>query len=304
MTMKKVLVTGAAGKIGRQLIPRLAAYDDLTVRALVRDAEKAAPLIGGGAELLQGTLEDAAAVRAAVDGVDTLVLITAANPRAADQASAVLAAAQGAGVRKVVRISVFKAAADGPADVTRLHGRTDAEIQASGLTYIILRPPFFMQNLLFTAAHSIAAEGKLYFGTGGGRLGMVDARDVVDCAERSAVSDAFDNQVFTLTGPESVGFHDVADRLTDALGRTVRYIPVPPEAVEQSVRAMGMGAWYARVMRDLCNAYREGWGDVTTDDVGHITGHPPRSFEAFAREVFAPALRHGSRVNLGCCDRA
>jgi uncharacterized protein YbjT (DUF2867 family) len=292
--LKKVLVSGATGKIGSQLVPRLAACDDIAVRAFVRNEQKAAPLIASGAELALGAFEDVQAVLAAVDGIDTVVLITIQNPNAADQASAVLAAAKKAGVRKIVRISVFKAAIDGPTDVTRLHGRTDTELKASGLTFTILRPPFFMQNLFFMAARSITSEGKLYFGTGDGKLGMVDLRDIVDCAERSVVSDTYDNEVFTLTGPESISFHDIANRLTNTLGRPVQYVSVPPEAVEQSIRAMGMGDWYAQVMRDLCKAYRENWGDVTTDDVARIAGHSPRSFDAFAREVFAPALNMGA----------
>jgi uncharacterized protein YbjT (DUF2867 family) len=288
--MKKVLVTGATGKIGSQVVPRLAAYDETAVRAFVRNAEKAAPLITSGAELALGTFEDAQAVRSAVEGIDAVVLITLQNPNAAEQAGAVLSAATEAGVRKIVRISVFKAAINGPTDVTRLHGRTDTEIQASGLTYTILRPCFFMQNLFFMAARSIAGDGKLYFGTGDAKLGMIDLRDIVDCAVQSVVSDAYDNQVFTLTGPEAISFHDIADRLSNILERPIRYVAVPPEAVEQSIRAMGMGDWYAQVMRDLCKAYRENWGDVTTDDVARIAGHAPRSFDAFTREVFAPAL--------------
>lgn len=289
--LKKVLVTGATGKIGSQLVPRLAAYNNIEVRALVRDAEKAASLEESGADLALGTFDDPQAIRAAVDGVDTLVLITLQNPNAANQASAVLAAAKEEGVRKVVRLSVFKAAIDGPADVTRLHGRTDADIQASGLTYVILRPPFFMQNLVFMAARSIASEGKLYFGTGKGKLAMIDLRDIVDCAEQSVISDEYDNQIFTLSGPESFSFQDIADRLTHIFARRIQYVAVPPEAVEQSIRAMGMGDWYAQVIRDLCKAYRENWGDVVTDSVPHITGHPARSFDVFAREIFAPALK-------------
>jgi len=229
-------------------------------------------------------------VRVALDGIDTVVLITPATPDAADQASSVLAAAKAAGVRKIVRISVFKAAVDGPSGITRLHGRTDSEILESGLTYTVLRPPFFMQNLFFMAADSLAREGRLYFGIGYGKLGMIDLRDIVDCAESCVVSDAYDDQVFTLTGPESIGFHHVASRLNDILGRPVQYIPVPPEAVERSIRAMGMGEWYAQVMRDLCRAYSENWGDLTTDSVARITGRAPRSFDVFAREVMLPAL--------------
>jgi len=141
---KKVLVTGATGNIGSQLVPRLAAYDDIDVRAFVHHAEKAAPLKAVGAELALGTFEDPQAVRVAVDGIDTIVLITAMNPHAADQASAVLTAARAAGVRKIVRLSAVNAAVDGPTDNTRQHGRTDTEIQAAGLTYTILRPHFFM----------------------------------------------------------------------------------------------------------------------------------------------------------------
>jgi uncharacterized protein YbjT (DUF2867 family) len=288
--VRRVLVTGATGRIGGQLVPRLAGYKGLAVRAFVRNAKKAAPLEISGAELALGRLEDLQSVRIALDGIDTVVLITPATPDAADQASSVLAAAKAAGVRKIVRISVFKAAVDGPSGVTRLHGRTDSEILESGLTYTILRPPFFMQNLFFMAADSLAREGRLYFGIGYGKLGMIDLRDIVDCAESCVVSDAYDDQVFTLTGPESIGFHHIASRLNAILGRHVQYIPVPPEAVERSIRAMGMGEWYAQVMRDLCRAYSENWGDLTTDSVARITGRIPRSFDVFAREVMVPGL--------------
>jgi uncharacterized protein YbjT (DUF2867 family) len=288
--VRKVLVTGATGRIGGQLVPRLAGHRNLVVRAFIRNAKNAAPLASSGAELALGRLEDVQSLRAALDGIDTVVLITPATPDAADQASSVLAAAKAAGVRKIVRISVFKAAVDGPSGITRLHGRTDSEILESGLTHTILRAPFFMQNLFFMAADSIAREGRLYFGIGYGKLGMIDLRDTVECAESCVISDAYDDQVFTLTGPESIGFHHIASRLNDILGRPVQYIPVPPEAVERSIRAMGMGEWYAQVMRDLCRAYSENWGDLITDSVARITGRAPRSFDVFAREVLLPAL--------------
>jgi uncharacterized protein YbjT (DUF2867 family) len=290
---KKVLVTGATGSIGGQLAPRLAAYGDLEVRAFVRDEGKAANLKAAGAELAVGTFENGEAVRAALDGIDTVVLITAPNPNAADQALTVLNAAKAAGVRKIVRVSALKAAVDGPTDNTRQHGRTDDAIQSSGLTYVILRPHFFMQNLFF-AAQTVANDGTMYWGMGDGKLGMIDVRDIVDCVEKCVVSDAYDNQVFNPTGPESISFQDSARSLTEIMGKQVNYVPVPLEAVEQSIREMGMGDWFAKVMRDYSKAYSENWGDFATDDVQRITGQPARSFDAFAREVFVPALGQGN----------
>jgi len=296
--MQRILVTGAAGKIGSSLIQRLAAYN-FNIRGFIRNAEKAKQLAAKGVELVHGTFEDKKIVRDAVEGIDILVLITSANPNAAEQAHDVLAAAREAGVKKIVRISVFKAAVDGPTDITRLHGYTDAEIQNSGLTYTILRPLFFMQNLFFTAADTLAKERKLYFGTGDARLSMIDLRDIVDCAEQSIISNAFDNQIFTLTGSESISFGDIATRLSDILGYPIQYVSVPPPAiVKQSIRSKGMGDWYAQVMEDLCKAYRQNWGDAKTNDVECITGHTPRSIGAFLLELFVPALRNTGRMKM------
>jgi uncharacterized protein YbjT (DUF2867 family) len=275
--MKTVLVTGSTGKIGSQLVPRLVAYEGIAVRALDRNAEKAAPLAATGAELALGVSSNALAIRAAVDRADTLVLITPADPIAAD-------------ARKIVRVAIFTAGVDGSTAVTGLHKRTDAEIQASGLRYAILRPPFFMQNLFFTAVTSTASRGGLFVGMGDGKIGMLDLRDIVDCAEQSVMSDTYDNQIFTVTGPGAISFQDIAGRLTAILERPFQYLPVPPESVEQSILALGMGAWYARVMRDLCAAYSEHWGDITKGDLAHLSGHALRSFDAFARELLAPVL--------------
>ncbi len=286
---KRILVTGATGNIGSQLIPRLAAHEGIEVRALVRNADKAQSLQDVVDDLAVCSFEDELAVRAACTAVDTVVLITAPNPDAADQASIVIEAAKHAGVRKIVRISALGADVNGPTDNTRQHGRTDAEVQASGLTYVILRPHFFMQNL-FMSVQSIAADGTMYWGMGDGKLGMIDVRDIIDSAEQAVISDAFDNRVLNPTGPASVSLYDVADAFSQALGRPVTYIPVSLDMVEQSLLGMGMGDWYPRVMRDYSKAYSEGWGDYTTPDVEQMTGHPARSIQTFAQEILAPAM--------------
>ena len=65
---------------------------------------------------------------------------------------------------------------------------------------------------------------------------------------------------------------------------------MPPEAVADSTRKAGWGEWAAGVMRDYSAAYGSGWGDFVSDDVKKLTGHPARTIEQFAREVFAPVL--------------
>jgi uncharacterized protein YbjT (DUF2867 family) len=115
-------------------------------------------------------------------------------------------------------------------------------------------------------------------------------RDIVDCAASAATSDEFDNQIIELSGPESIGFHDVASVLSHVSGREIKYVPVTPEAVMESMLRAGLDEWISNLMRDYSQAYSEGWGDFVTDSVERMTGHAPRSIEQFVREVLAPAL--------------
>jgi len=283
-----VLVTGASGNIASLLLPELK-KQGARVRALVHNAEKARQLAGTGIEAFVGDFESPETLDKAMAGVSTVFLLTPANPKADVWNANAIAAARKAGKPYIVRLSVIKAAADSPTDNMRLHARTETELKAAGLPYAILRPHYFMQNL-FYSAQSIGTEGAMYMGMGDGKLGMIDVRDIVDVAVRVLGDQSHAGQTFELTGPAAISFHDVARAVSVALGREVKYVPVPPEAVADSIRKMGMGEWSATVMQDYSSAYSRGMGDFTTDHVRKITGHQPHSIEQFAQEVFAPAL--------------
>jgi len=290
--MQKILVTGATGSNGRQLVVSLLNKGGIDVRAFVRNAEKAADLADAGADVVTGDFDDVEALATAVSGVDTVVLIAPPGPDAPQQNSNVIRAASAAGVRKIVRLSAILAASDGPTDNSRLHAISDAELQESGMVYVILRPNYFMQNA-FMSTETISGENLIYAGMGDGRLSMIDVRDVVDSLAQCATSDRADNQILDLGGPESISFHEMADAFSEALGREIRYVPVSPEAVRQSLLDAGFGEWMAGVLRDYSQAYSEGKGDFVNGNVEMLSGHPARSVHRFAQEVFAPAFTQG-----------
>ena len=288
-TSNSIAVTGATGTIGRRVVEGLIATK-ASVVALVRDASKGAALERLGARLAVGSFEDPASLDGAFAGADTVVLISAANANAAEQTVSAIEAAARSGVRKIVRISALKADPDGPTDNTRQHGRTEAALRDSGLTHVILRPHLFLQNLL-ASIPTIVGQGKLYFGVGSARMGMVDTRDVADAAVIAATTDRFDGQTLELTGPASIDYNEVAAAIGRGLGREVSYVPVPPAAVAEAVRQSGADEWTAGIIGDYCTAYGKGWGDFTTDAVSQVTGRAPRSLDDFVREVLVPAAR-------------
>ncbi|WP_108817383.1 SDR family oxidoreductase [Pseudovibrio sp. Alg231-02] len=281
---KRILVTGANGTIGLHLLSELK-QTPWHVRALVRSAENARLVSSLGAEAVRGDFSDLPSLSEAMAGIDTLVLITSANPQAAQQASAVLHAALESGVRKVVRVSAIKAGATGPTANTVLHAATEDELVRSGMEYAILRPNLFMQNM-FLATQTIAEHSSFFFGMGDARMGMVDTRDVAECAAKCVLSDHFNGNIYEVTGAKSLSYFDVASALSPELKRTITYVPVMPQDVYDGIVGAGWDEWIAGISRDYAQAYRSGWGDFTTDAVSTICGRPPRSIKTFICEVF------------------
>jgi uncharacterized protein YbjT (DUF2867 family) len=287
---QKILVTGATGNTAALVAAQLR-EKGVAVRALVRDAKKAEALAAKGVELALGDFETPASLEAALDGMTSVFLVTPPHPDASGMVDRFLAVATKSPPRpRIVRLSAIKGSDQGPTDNTRTHGRADRAIQDSGLPYVILRPNYFMQNL-FGSAESILGQGMMFQGTGEGRIGFIDVRDIADVATSTLLDTQWDRGIYELTGPDSISYGEVAKLLGEALGRAVNYVPVTPEQVRETIVQKGWGEWAAGIMADYSAAYGLGWGDFTTTFVEKIAGHPARSYATFLREVFVPATK-------------
>ena len=117
-----------------------------------------------------------------------------------------------------------------------------------------------------------------------GKIGMVDVRDIVDVAVKVLTEDGHEGKTYTLTGPASISFHDVATALSKALGKQVNYVDVPLDAARQGMISMGLPEWIADAFGKYFEVFSEDYGDFTTPDVEQVTGNPPRSIETFASD--------------------
>ncbi|MCH7473336.1 MAG: SDR family oxidoreductase [Gemmatimonadetes bacterium] len=291
---KKITVTGATGNIASLVIPTLL-EKGAQVKALVRNPSKAEELKKSGVEIVEGEFTDADAAQKVMEGADSVLLIAPPNPDAVKQNSVLITAAKNSGNPHVVRISAIGAAADAPTENGKLHHQSDNELAESGLPHTILRPHFFMQNL-FMSVPTITEQGQMYWGMGDARLGLVDVRDIADCAAVILLEGGHEGKIYTPTGSASISFKDIAGIISKAIGKEVTYTPVSYDAVKQSIIEMGWGEWGGQIMYDYSKAYSEGWGDFVNDDVETITGNKARSFEQFVNEVLSHAFQNKTRA--------
>jgi uncharacterized protein YbjT (DUF2867 family) len=282
----KVLVTGATGNTGSGLVQALRKAG-VNVRAFVRNEAKAQSLKDLGAEIVVGDLDRPETIAPAVEGVDRIYLLTWNGPTQAQQAINVIQAAKKAGIPHIVRHSMWGSK---NSRIVQQGDQVEAALFSSGLPWTLIKPTFFMQNLMM-AAQTIASDGMLYWDTGDGKLGMIDLRDIVDAAFAVLTGDGHEGKSYILTGPEAVSMHEVANTFSKVLGKKVTYVSVPGEAALQSMLSMGFPEWIARGYGELMAGFSEGFASRTTDNVKTLTGHPARSIEQFVRDfaqVFEP----------------
>ena len=281
----KILVTGATGNVGSLLIPNLTNLG-ADVRALTRDESKAQGLKDAGIEVVVGDLEKPDTLDAAFRGVDKVLLITPPNPNQVIQTKNGIQAAKRTGSPFIVRLSAGALKERMPGalpPISGQHAETDPMLKASGLPYNIIRPHFFMQNTMM-AAQTVASEGVVHMAFKDGKVGMIDVRDVADVAAKVLTEDGHEGQTYTLTGPASISFHDVAAALSKVLGKQVNYVDVPLEAAHEAMIGMGLPQWTADAFGKYFEVFSEDYGDFTTPDVEKVTGNPPRSIETFASD--------------------
>ena len=283
--MKRVLVTGATGNVGSQVVAELRRRG-VPVRAFVRDAAKAALMLGD-VELALGDFADEASLRRALEGVESIFLACANVPRQLEYETRVIDVAAAVGVGQLVKLSVYGAEVGAPVAYWDWHGQLERHLAASGVHAVILQPTFYMTNL-FMAAEGVKQAGALVAPAAGARIAMTDPRDVAAVAAAVLSGAVHAGRPLVLTGPEVVTYEQVAHLLARATGSTVAFLPVSDEAARQALLEAGTPEFVVAQLIALFGCLRQGVYGRTTDTVRAMTGLEPRSLAQFIQDNAAP----------------
>ncbi|MCS5719358.1 SDR family oxidoreductase [Herbiconiux sp. CPCC 205763] len=277
-TQPPIAVTGATGVVGGMVARELAARG-VAQRLLVRDPSRAPQLPESSVHRIEYRDRDAA--RNALEGIDTVFMVSAAETvERREEHAAFVDAAEAAGVRHIVYTSFFAAAPDAIFTLARDHYATEEHIKASGLEWTFLRDNLytdFIENM-------VGEDGVIRGPAGDGRVSIVARVDVA----RSAVAVLGDpashaDRRYDLTGPEAITLAEAAATIARVRGRDVRFENETIDEAFASRARYGAPDWQVEAWVSTYTAIASGALAPVSADVEALTGAEPVSLEAFLR---------------------
>ena len=280
-----IAVTGATGQVGSRLVAQLVERGQ-RVRAIVQPGVEPTWRPASDIEVAVADFDDAEAVSSALTGVDRVFLLVPPSLAQVNWQRTLIGAAHGAD--HVVKLSAFDSGSDSALTMGRWHHQGEQDLQRSGIPHAILRPQYFMQNLLHDSA-AIAGGVLPTYIPPGRAVGMVDAFDVAAAAASllCASDPPGQGQVFVPTGPAAVTVADLAGELASALTHPVRENYLNPDEARTVLTRRGLPPWHIADTITICQT----GSPVITDDVLRLTGRAARSVADVARDFAEAAHR-------------
>ncbi|RWX78426.1 SDR family NAD(P)-dependent oxidoreductase [Neorhizobium lilium] len=284
--MTKILVTGAAGQLGRAVLQHLLQTYAIAPADLVaasRNPVSLADLSAQGIEIRSADFDDENGLVEAFSGVDRLLIISTnelATPgKRLIQHKAAVFAAKKAGVRHVVYTSMpnpDKSLVTFAPD----HLGTEEAIKASGLSYTILRNAWYHDNYLMGMPHNLQA-GKWYTATGTGRIATISRDDCARAAAAVLADPPIGNRTFTLTGDESLTAEDIAARASAATAKPLDVVHVDGDQLAQGLAGAGLPDFVVKMLVSADANVQAGNFDIVTKDFETLTDVQPQTLADF-----------------------
>jgi uncharacterized protein YbjT (DUF2867 family) len=298
---QKILITGASGTVGNELVKQLLSStmphsksSNLAIRAGVRSKKGVDKLSNySGLETVEFDYNKHDTVASSFKDVTRLFLLTIPNPRLKDSFSNVIKLAKDSGVSYIVKLSVQETIDPEPKTMLgRLHKHEEKIIEESGIPHTFLCPTGFMQNFVTFYGYTIKMQNAFYNLAGDGKAGFIDVRDIASVATKILLSEGpslrqYENQSFNLTGPEALSFGQIADIISNVVGRKISYINITETESRENMEKLGMERWLVDAIIEINGIIKAGKASEITPVVENITGRKPYTFEQFVKDNIA-----------------
>ncbi len=277
-----ILLTGATGKTGSATAKALN-EKGITFRALIRNEEKRGDIESLGGEVVIGSIENKEAVDQSMVDVETALILLPNSENQLSLEKQLVDSAKQAGAKRVVKMSSIEATPDATSPIPKLHLESEEYIKQSGLNWTMIKPNFYMQNLLASAG-TIKDQGKIFLPMGEGKTGMIDTTDVGKVLAKVLSEDGHESMNHEITGPEILSFYEVAEIFSQGLDKQVDYVDVPLAAYKETLGQFLTNQWHLDAVIDLFKGIADGGIEEKTDTYSELMGESPKSLSEFISE--------------------
>lgn len=285
-----ILVTGATGHLGTAVIDQLLkTVPSNEIAVFVRSEEKAASLKAKGVQLRLGHYHDKAALAAAMQGIDKVLLISSNDfDDRAGQHKNVVDASKNAGVKHIyyTGVTMKNASTSAIAYLMEDHFTTDEYIKASGLTYTLLQNSLYMEVLPMFLGQQVFETG-VFFPAGTGKTAFVSRLDLAEATANVITGTGHENKTYALTGPVSYSFEEVASMLSSQSGKQIAYTDAPAEVFENVLQQAGLPKHVVKMSTSFGAAIKNNDFDVTGTTLETLLGRKPLALNEFLKATYA-----------------
>jgi uncharacterized protein YbjT (DUF2867 family) len=283
-----ILVTAASSNVGSQVVQQLGSKD-VNIRAAVRSPNRVKNF-PSHINIVEFDLNQPDTVTTAFAGVDKVFIMTPLVPNLAELDLACLEAAKQAGVKHIVKLSVMGADTEPKMLLGQAHRESERHIEASGIPYTFLRPNSFFQNYIIYAGETIKSQNSFYLPLGEGKISLVDIRDVAGVAAIILTEKGHEEKKYQITGSEALSNFQVAEILSQVLGRKITYVDIPEETARQAMKDIGVPEIQIEMVLGLYARQKAGSYSAITSAIEEVTSNSPLTLEKFVND-YATAFK-------------
>jgi uncharacterized protein YbjT (DUF2867 family) len=288
MTLETILVTGATGTVGSEVVKQLSNdTSDINIKAAVHSVQNAKKISQyDRVRIVQINYNKPESLSTAFKDADKLFLLTHPSPMTVEHESNLVAEARKSGIRHIVKQSIMGADLEADVEAMHLHRQAEKIVEESGIPYTFLRPNEFMQGFINFQGPTIKSNNAFYLPAQDANVSIVDVRDIAAVAVQSLITnnDKHKNKTYLITGPEALSYYQAANILSNATGKKISYVNVSDEEVRGALKEEGMNDWLVNTILELYRYFRKGYASQVSSAIEQVTGKKPITFAQFAKD--------------------
>jgi len=274
----RILITGATGNIGSEIVKQLHAKNVDFVAGTTNGETKS------DVETVKFNFADNSSIKNAFRGITTLFLLLPSHAEALKWGKNTIDIAKEMGIKHIVRSSGMFANAKSDLLIENLLGSVDKYLQESGMKYTITAPSSFMQNFSTQIANDYKS-GVIYQAADDVKISWIDTRDIAAVNVEVLLNpEKYLNKTLTLTGSESLNYQEAINQMNEILGKETKYVAIPNEAAAKAMADMQFPQFIIDLLVSLNNSIKQGHFIETTNTVEEVLGRKPITFKQFVSD--------------------